>query len=294
VSKRMVHVARAGKIIGQYPPEQIAALVDSGFFLDTDFCYSETCPEWTPAPEFLKKIAVPKYLKVRESTGNSPDIGNTRRSRREMQNLTVLISGWIAFLLALSAVIAAAFWIAGLYGEMDRQSIRIDTLETAIAQKDKEIQRLLFTSREVAETGVVRGSVILRNESGKRAAMPGVQMSLFPRKAIEDHIERKAADVAKIPAGPSVDGNAFFTAELPEPIGRTTTDARGRFEFSLPEPGEYVIFTRMNISAQEGGQAERIWFVGFNSQDPLNSLVQVSEANCVQQFVPSLMVIDGR
>ena len=67
MSKHMVHVARDGKVIGQYPPEQIAALVDAGQLLDSDFCYSESCPVWTPLPEFLKKIVVPKYRQAPES-----------------------------------------------------------------------------------------------------------------------------------------------------------------------------------------------------------------------------------
>ena len=166
-------------------------------------------------------------------------------------------------------------------------------MEKKLGQKEKENQRLLFVSREVAESGVVRGSVIVRNEAGKRVAMPGVQVFLFPRKVIESYLEARAAEVTRLPAGTSTDGNEFFTANLPQAAASTTTDASGRFEFPVPAPGEYVIFTRMNIFAQ-GAQVARIWFVAFNSQDPLNTLVQINEANCVQQFVPSLMVVEGR
>ena len=77
------------------------------------------------------------------------------------------------------------------------------------------------------------------------------------------------------------------------PLKTTTTDASGRFEFPVTDPGEYVLFTRMNSFAQ-GAQVLRIWLVAFNSQDPLNTLVQINESNYVQQFVPSLMVVDGR
>src|SRR5476649_437125 len=37
---------RSGNILGQYPAEQLASLAKSGFFLDTDLCYSEARPEW--------------------------------------------------------------------------------------------------------------------------------------------------------------------------------------------------------------------------------------------------------
>ena len=41
------------------PAEQLALLTQSGQFLETDLCYSETRKEWVPLPEFLKKIEMP-------------------------------------------------------------------------------------------------------------------------------------------------------------------------------------------------------------------------------------------
>ena len=291
MSNRLVHVARDGKVLGQYPVEQLALLTKSGEFLDTDLCYSETRLEWIPLPEFLKKLEVPKYSMGRPDDGKKR--GYTGRKQRSKRNIAAVLSGWAAFLLALSALVGSGFWIAGLYSEIGQKSDQIEEMEKKLAAKEKENQRLLFVSREVAESGIVRGSVILRNESGKRVAMPGVQILLFPRKVIENHLAAKAADVLRIPAGTSVDGNEFFIAGLPPATASTTTDASGRFEFPVPEPGEYVIFTRMNIVVQ-GAQAARIWFVSFNSQDPMNTLVQINETNCVQQFVPSLMIVEGR
>jgi hypothetical protein len=293
MSKRLVHVARDGKVLGQYPPEQLAALIDTGHFLDSDLCYSENHPIWTPMPQFLKKIDAPKYSKAHKDDSHASETGYSRRGHRSKRNLPALLAGWIAFLLALSALLGAGFWIAGLYAEIARQATQIAEMDKTLVQKEKENQRLLFVSREVAESGTVRGSIVIRNEAGKRVAMPGVQVFLFPRKTIENYLEIRAADVARIPSGTTVDGNDFFTAGLPLPAASTTTDASGRFEFPVPGPGEYVLFTRMNSFAQ-GAQVVKIWFVGFNSQDPLNTLVQITEANCVQQFVPSLMIVEGR
>jgi len=291
MSKRLVHVARGGKVIGQYPSEQLASLAESGFLLDTDLCYSEACPVWTPLPEFLKKYEMPKFSLGRPDDGKKR--GYAGRHRHSRQNPSAVLSGWIAFLLALSALVGSGFWIAGLYSEIGRKSGQVEEMTKQLAAKEKESQRLLFVSREVVEPGVVRGSVIVRNEAGKRVAMPGVEVLLFPRKVIESYLEARADEVARLPAGTSVDGNKFFTVGLPPPTASATTDASGRFEFPVPEPGEYVIFTRMNIFVQ-GGRAERIWFVAFNSRDPLNTLVQINETNCVEQFVPSLMVVEGR
>ena len=292
MSKRLVHVARDGNVIGQYPVEQLASLAESGHILDTDLCYSAARPEWTPMPEFLKKTEMLNFSLGRPDDGERG--GYTASGRHHSKrNITAILSGWVAFLLALSVLVGSGFWIEGLYSEIGRKSDQIEEMEKKLAGKEKENQRLLFVSRELAEPGIVRGSVILRNETGKRVAMPGVQILIFPRKIIENHLAARAADVLRIPAGTTMDGNDFFTAGLPLATASTTSDASGRFEFPVPEPGEYVLYAHMNIFAQ-GAQAPRIWFVGFNSQDPLNTLVQINETNCVQQFVPSLMIVEGR
>ncbi len=291
MSNRLVHVARDGNIIGQYPVEQLASLAKSGHFLDTDLCCSEARPEWAPMPEFLKKAEMPKFSMGRPDDGKRG--GYTGGRHHSKQKTAAILSGWAAFLLALSALVGSGFWIAGLYSEIDRLGDQIAEMEKKLGQKEKENQRLLFVSREVSEPGIVRGSVILRNEAGKRVAMPGVQILLFPRKAIDNYLEARAAEVARAPAGTIIDGSVFFTTSLPPATAATATDASGRFEFPVAEPGEYVLFTSINRSAQ-GTQARRIWFVGFNSQDPLNTLVQITETNFVQQFVASLMVVERR
>ena len=293
MTSRLVHIARDGKVLGQYPPEQLPALLDSGHFLESDLCYSEECPVWTPMPQFLKKIEPPKYSKAHKGDNKPRAEGSSRRGHHTKRNTTLLLSGWIAFLLSVSVVVGAGFWIAGLYTEIGRLAGQIDEMGTKLDLKEKENQRLLFVSREVAEPGIVRGSIVLRNEGGKRVAMPGVQVFLFPRKTIEHYLDERATALSRVPAGTSVDGNEFFTTDLPVPLKTTTTDASGRFEFPVTDPGEYVLFTRMNSFAQ-GAQVLRIWLVAFNSQDPLNTLVQINESNYVQQFVPSLMVVDGR
>ena len=294
MSKRLVHVARDGKVLGQYPTEQLSLLMDSGQFLPTDLCYSDACPEWTPMPEFLKKIQVPKYTRARQVEGSASGESFPRSGHRSGHHTAALLSGWIAFLLMLSAVIGSGFWILTLYSEIARKDAQLDEAGKKLAEKEKENQRLLFVSREVAEAGIVRGSIILRNEAGKRVAMPGIEIYLYPRKVIEGYLDSRTAELGRLPSGTNVDGNDFYTTNLPSPLASTSTDSSGRFEFSVPDPAEYVLVSRINSTSQAGAQVSRIWFVGFNSQDPLNTLVQITESNCVQQFVPSLMIVEGR
>lgn len=293
MSNRLVHVARAGKLIGQFPPEQLASLLDTGRFLESDLCSNEAFPEWTPMPEFLKKIEAPKYLRAREGESRSAEPHAGRRGHRSRRSVTPVLAGWIAFLLTLSALVGSTFWIMGLYGDLGERDVRIAEMERKLAAKEKENQRLLFVSRELAEPGTVRGSLTLRNDNGKKVAAPGIQVFLFPRRVIQDHLEARSREAANLPAGSNTDAASFFVANLPKPIASTTTDASGRFEFPVPSPGEYVLFTSMNFTVQ-GSQVARIWFVSFNSQDPLNTLVDITETNYVQQFVPSLMIVEGR
>jgi len=297
MTNRLVRIARAGKIIGQYPPEQLASLMDSGHFFDSDFCYSESASEWIPLPEFLKKVEAPKYSRTKSRAGGKGDKPRGARSawhaRHAKHRAAPVLAGWIAFLLALSAAVGSGFWIAVLYGELDQQNLRLQQMAKQLADKEKDYQRMLFVAREVAETGIVRGSIILRNDAGKRVAMPGVQVYLFPRKAVEGHLEAKSRAIANLPAGTNVDATTFFLADFPKALASTTTDASGRYEFQIPEPGEYIVSTNIS-SPNQSGQSSRLWFVSFNSRDPLNTVVDITESNSVQQFIPSLMVVEGR
>jgi len=295
MTNRLVHVARNGKIIGQFPPEQLASLMDTGHFLDSDQCFSEGSTEWLPLPEFLRKTDAPRYsrTKNREGAGPSSTGSTSRRDRRTQRNAGPILAGWIAFLLTLAALAGSGFWIAGLYVELDGQRVLVEEIQSKLAAKEKDYQRLLFVAREVAEPGLIRGSLILRNDSGKRIAMPGIQVSLYPRKAIEEHLSARSREAAALPAGTTVDAAAFYLKDLPRPIATTTSDASGRYEFQIPEPGEYIIFTTI-VSAHQSGQINRLWFVAFDSRDPLITVVDITETNGVQQFIPSLMIVEGR
>jgi len=299
-TRRIIHVSREGKVLGQYPPEQLPPLLDSGHFRESDLCSSEEHPDWMPMPQFLKKIEPPKYTRAQPSEKSSGDKdrksragGSSRRNAHAGHNATAILAGWVAFLLSVAILVGAGFWIAGLYAENHQLATRINELDEKLAAKEKEYQRLLFSSREVAEDGVIRGTVALRNDAGKRVAMPGAQIALFSRKVIEKYLDERAEALRELPDNTTVDGNLFFMTDMPSPLQSTMTDASGRFEFPIREPGEYVVFARLSIFSQ-GGSGMRLWFVTFNSQDPLNTLIKIDESNVVQQFVPALMVISGR
>lgn len=292
MKRRIVHVARDGQVIGQYPPDQIAPLVEAGTLRSGDFAYSESLQQWTPIEEFLKKAGTGEFSRLKPAAGSLPPkrTGSSRRSSRRSRPAS-MIGGWIAFLLALAALAGSGFWIAALYGELRSKGSEIEQLKSQLSVKEKENQRLLFVAREIAEPGTVRGSFILR-ESGKRVAVPGVEVSLYARQTVEDHLDRRFA-AASVPPNTSVPATNFLLENIPNPIARTSTDARGRFEFQVPEPGEYVLVATCN-TAGTGDPSLRLWFVSFDSRDSLNTLVEINESNAVQQLVRSLMIVQGR
>ncbi len=287
----LVTVEREDKVIGQFPPRELPALYDTGRIFDSDLCHSEERPEKVSVRRFLRAMEAQEHFHIpTRSDGHGSE---TRRKRQTEKFMAPLIAGWAAFLISLALLVASAVWIGSLYGELAKSSARYAELENKLGAKEKDYQRLLFVSREIAEPGLVRGSVILRNEGGKRVAMPGIQVHLHPRETVESHLSAKAEEISKMPDASNIDQAAFYASGLPNPVDSTTTDASGRFEFRVPSEGEYVLYTSIS-SPTSKGLATKLWFVSFNSRDPVNTAVDLGEANCVQQFIPSLMIVNGR
>lgn len=296
MKNRTVHVARDGKVIGQYPPMQLVSLLDTGGILPTDLCYSELLPAWTPVLEFIEKTGVEKFSRasapseegsVEKAPSRAPS-SNRRQSRKRNNAKNTLIGGWMAFLLAAAALVGSIFWILSQQTEITARDAEIVRLRDEVGKKEKENQRLLFVSRELAEPGTVRGSLVMRNEAGKRIAIPGTEVRMFRRDVIEAHLDTRFTEAAGLPADQQRDAAQFLLLGLSAPLASTTTDASGRFEFPVPEPGEYVLISQI------AAPTPRLWFVSFDSRDPLNTLVEISEANAVQQLVRSLMIVQGR
>lgn len=290
-SSGRIKVQRNGKDAGEYRLEQIFSLSETGHLSSSDMCYDEAKAEWIPVPEFLATVNVPKYAAGTPAT--EEDLLNP--DEIPPQHPLAIISGWIAFLLAIAALIGVIFWSFGKDKNIAKLKQTITVLEQKLAEKNTEYQRLLFASREVAEPNVVRGRIILRTQGGTLLPRPKVTVQLYPRKVIEDYLaERFRIREASPPALEGVaERAAFFIKDLPPALKTTTTDASGRYEFPIAEPGEYVIYCSMTRMTPEGLTLQ-IWFLAFDSQAPLNTAVDLTETNSVSQFVPGFMITDAR
>ncbi|MEI6073381.1 MAG: hypothetical protein WCS31_16455 [Verrucomicrobiae bacterium] len=199
---------------------------------------------------------------------------------------------WLVLGAAL-AIVAAGTTLWALKLTVDVSDLKKNLAAAAAENSElkKNYQNVFFSAREVAAADQVRGRIILRDATQKRVPLPGIQVRLYPRAEIEAHLSARYASIAEVDGNDPALLSLHFLKNIPSPIEVASTNSDGRFEFKIPAPGEYVIQTSIR-SAKTG--AMRLWFVAFDSRDPMNTAVDITESNAVQQFNPLLMLVDGR
>lgn len=281
-----VSVSRNGKVIGEYHPLQMGSLLETGHLKGDDYCLDPEHSKWVPIMEFIRRGSVPDYARKRGMESDSP----TRVARRQRSEGK---PGWFLLLVfaAVPVIWGAIFWAGKLSQENAALQTRLGLAEAANADLKQKYQSLLFAAREVASNDLVRGKVIIRDSTGKRVVLPGIKVRLYPRAEIEAFLTERHSRIAEAGETDPARLCAHFLKDMPPPIETTATDSDGRFECKVPRPGEYVIQT--SIRSAKSGEM-RLWFVTFDSRDPLNTPVDITESNVVQQFNPLLMLVEGR
>lgn len=280
-----ISVSRNGKVIGEYHPLQMASLLETGHLQGDDYCLDAGSSQWVPIKEFIRRGSVPDYSR-KHAGAEAP--ARTQPRRGEGTKL-----GWTLILIFAAALMiwGTIFWIGKLSEENAGLRAQLDLADTANTDLKQKYQSLLFAAREVASNDLVRGKVIIRDPTGKRVVLPGIKVRLYPRAEIEAFLSERHSRIAEAGGTDPARLCAHFLKDIPPPIETTTTDSDGRFECKVPQPGEYVIQTSIR-SANTGEM--RLWFVTFDSRDPLNTPVDITESNVVQQFNPLLMFVEGR
>lgn len=271
-------------MIGEYHPLQMGSLLETGHLKKEDTCLDPESGEWVSLRAFLEKGGVPGYARQR-----SPQAPPT--SRRAESRARHAWVPWMIGFFALAVMSAAFFWTWRISSESASLRAKLSAAEAANSEWEKKYQNVLFAAREVAAKDQVRGRVILRNPAGKRITLPGIKVRLFSRADMEAYLSDRHASAAEAGGTDQSRLSLHFLKNMPAPIETTTTDSDGRYELKVPTPAEYVLQTSIR-SAKTGEM--RVWFVAFDSRDPLNTPVDITESNVVRQFNPFLMIFDGR
>lgn len=289
--QKNVFVARDGKVIGEFPVMQLPSLLETGRIFQTDYCYDISQSEWITMAQFVEKT---KFFKPRQETEAPPPPDNpveTVATQQRKQRFVVKATGWIMCLVMVAALGAAVVWIWMLDQRLDQSARDLADARDQLQKSKEQYERLSFSYREISDPGVIRGSLINRNEEGVRSAMPGMKVQLYPRDEIEAFLKKRYSDLPKDSSSMSPDDLLkHFLTDMPDPLTTTVTDASGRYEFKAPKPGEYIVYTSVTTT----GQGSRVWFLAVDSSDPLNTPVDITDSNYVRDFIPDLMIADGR
>lgn len=276
------------KTISEYAILQLPSLLETGHLKPGDECYDADTDSWVPLGEYVKNIA--GFSKSARSSGRSPAALEEQKSAPAGHG-SAQIFLWLLVILACAVAGGAGFFAWTQREEMDSLRSRLAASEEAKAGFKKQCDEALLMGPGVVPNDRVRGRGILRDATGARSPLPGISVRLFSRTAIQAHLEaRHLALTPETGTDPSQLA-VHYMEDLPQPIETTTTDADGRFEIKVPEPGDYVVQT----SLKSLGTGEmRLWFVSFDSRDQLNTPVDINDSNAARQFIPLLMLVDGR
>lgn len=292
ILKRPVHIARSGKIIGEFSSSELGGMLEGGQLLPDDLCYLEDQNLWVPLRDYISASSLPKFQPPKASHGGDSD--EAESSSMVFQSSPPLaVLGWVAFLFACGALAGTGVWIYSLKKEAAASKAEMKSLRHRLQVQEREYRELL-TRRETGEDkAAIRGKVILQSENGEPILMPDFVLRLYERPVIEGHLRTHAAELAAFAQTGDSTKLAAVLNSLPRPVAETTTNAIGEYELELPDEGQYVIHSSMSVPS---GGAPRIlfWFLGCSMDDPLALPVNITDWNRVGNFQPDLVIVPGR
>lgn len=281
-----VPVSREGSPLGEFAALQIPSLFETGYFRASDQVFDFDENKWVPVADFVRAQPGFGRRSVGEG-GNGGGLSGGRRSSRQSSQF----AGWIVASLFLVLAVGAGLLFVARQAELDRAKASLAGAEAEVAHLRAENNRLQLRASPDLPEGVVTGRMIVRDANNRRIAPPNVKIRLFSREAIEAHAAKRHAELTGSENGDENRLAVHFGSGLPTPILTTATDSRGRFEFPISEPGQYVIQASAR-SARSG--ASYTWFLGFDSRDSLNTPIDLNESNRSRQFHPLFLITEGR
>ena len=290
--KRPVHIARGGTIIGEYSSADLQSLLEAGELKATDVCYLEDSNLWINLPDYIHSSSLPKFQPPLKPLAEARG-GSAPQWDAAPQNPIAPLLGWVAFIIAFAMLLGAGTWIYILNGEVKKAQRTATQMQQQMLDQDRQYREIVAKPVNPSDRMRVLGTVKLNSEDGDPMVMPAFSVHLYKRQTVEDYLRSKSLDLAAMKPQLTSEKLSTFLTNMPPPLKKAITDSLGNYEFDLPAEGKYVIFSSMTLP---GGGNDRIfvWFLGFSTDDPLNLPVHVTDMNRSGQFVPELMIIQGR
>ncbi|GAB4164470.1 MAG: hypothetical protein Fur0032_00400 [Terrimicrobiaceae bacterium] len=208
----------------------------------------------------------------------------------EHRGRLLAVTFFVAALLAL-AVVALLGYVIFLRSE----NIRLELARSeAFRERDAlrgEVSALTQAAEGIREPGVVHGRVVLRDQQGRRRAIPGVVVRLYERSTIENHLMERARVMPSAGVGSGYSLASHFGGNLPTPLATCTTDSAGNFEMITPGPGTYVLQVG---TIEKTSRTLRLWLLSVDTSDPLNTAIEINPEKEVKNFDPLLMIREAR
>lgn len=316
----LIHVARDGAPLGQFRRDLIDELLKNATLRPSDIYYDESRREWLLVGDYKNNQKFTLARRSRESSPSEPpseqeqqdsaieeaEISESehssrrRRRRRRSEDSNIrkprkrhpaesALPGWIAALVAISVAAGLWAWATSLREQLNISTNQVKELENNLASLKRQIGVLL----EMAPPGVVRGVITTETHAGRLFLLSGISVAAYRLDDVRGALLR----VANLPI--PVDEQEFASmvstiqAALPPPIAMSLSDSSGRFEFPIPEPGNFVLVA--TGLKQVGGNTERLlWTVEVPVSDSPSPVVSLDERNSASLRSPKFKIQPAR
>lgn len=292
ILKRPIHVARSGRILGEFSSSDLAAMLESAELLPNDLCYIEHENLWVPVADYVAASSLPKFQPPPASEAEEKE-DEVSAFMALFSTPTMVLLGWVLFLIVCAVGVGLGVKIYSLTNEVSRAEAESKSLKHRLQTQEQEYRELLTKKETGEDPSTLRGKVILQSENGEPILMPDFVLRLYPRQTIEAHLQSYGTELSALNQTENPEVLAQVLNTLPPPLAETSTNAIGEYEFTLLDDSEYVIHSSMSIPT--GGKSRvLLWFLGVSRGDAIGLPVNVTDWNRVGNYTPELMIVPGR
>jgi hypothetical protein len=290
VLKRPVTVARKGRILGEFSSGDLPALIQSGEILPDDNCYLEETNEWQPVRIHIEATETPKARAAMEEFVDPEERISGPVMVLQLRGVAMLV---FTGLLVLALFVAAGVWIATLSRQLAESTMRVADLQVQLFNLPASGDEFDPRPKIPKSRSKVVGQAFRMDEYGGKQLLTGFFIDLYEEKPLREYLESRSLDLAAFKQTMDQEILGRVLRDLPPPIRKTTTNANGLYEFELPAEGRYVIYSS---TTQDGlfGPEIQLWLLSFDTADPLNLPVNITDDTRSTRYEPEFLIRLGR